>query len=104
MIPLGTLTIPAASSVNNQTTAVPFAIPIGCPALEFATAGTDVTVVVALDAGTPATLAATAGSFALIAGVALPIDCPPYNPNAPAVCACFSTAGATVTVNGLWGA
>lgn len=103
MKPLGTLTIPAGQSVNNKTTAVPFSLPIGCPAVEVTTAGGDVVIAVANDAAVPPTLAAAAATgFALTTNVSINISLPPYNPNCSAVIAAFSTAGASVQVQALW--
>ena len=98
MIHIGDLVCAAATSVNNQTTAVPFTIPVGVPYLYFRTTAADATVKLALYTATPPTLAALSTDFLLVANQALPLDVPSYNPASSAACAAFSTAGATINV------
>ena len=64
MILLGSIVCAPATSKNNATTAVPFVIPTGTPALFIITTAADVTIRIDADAGVPATLAAVAGDFA----------------------------------------
>ncbi len=103
MVPLGTITVTAGTSRNNHTTAIPFSLQ-GYAGIEVRTTGTDVFVSLTDSPEQGATAAAATG-YPLAANIAKPIAY--TTPQGAAMCtspclACFSTAGATVQVWGVW--
>ncbi len=103
MTPIGTITIPAATSVNNKTTAVPFSV-YGLAAIEVLTSASDVLIALTDNDGASPTIDASDGQ-PLTAGIALSI--PIAAPQGSKICksatlACYSTGGATVAVKALW--
>ena len=100
---LGDLVCAALTSANNQTTAVPFDIPQGVAGLLFQTSAADVTIDFGTDSASPSTFSATTTDLALAANQAIGLAGPGYSATANAVCAAYSTGGATVHVYRLWG-
>jgi hypothetical protein len=103
MVFLGNLVLPAATSKNNTTTAVPFSLQ-GYAGIEVRTTASDALVELKDSAaGTTSTAAAT--GYPLSASVAKPIAYQVPQGQSPCSSPClagYSAGGATVQVWGVW--
>lgn len=95
---LGNIVITAGTSKNNNTTAVPFAIPAGCQSVALLTTGTDVFFELVPDPEAGLYETNTGRGFPMTANAAL-LSVPCFQPGGVAdTIAAFSTAGATLQV------
>lgn len=104
MIKLGNLVVAAGTSVNNTSTAVPFAIPLSVRELSLRTTGADLSFELLADTATTSTKTTTAAKGSpLAADVQLNgVDVPRYGPGAAAVLCAFNAGGGSETLE-VWG-